>query len=1236
MDRTEFKLVADYTPAGDQPEAIAKLVEGLESGLAHQTLLGVTGSGKSIGYHDRLLIAEVFRGESCTRVVEAGPFIDALMEARGSNLSGEVATERFTFSDRAYFTFAFDPLRGETTWYSVAALVRHRAPDRMFRLTTKCGRDITVTGDHNFWVLRNGAPTLVTTEDVRSSDHLPVPDVIPVFSRALTELDILPYLRHTKLSVFAERPVLEFVAATGTDGFARVMKKYALDPYRKLYAMRRGIRGRGLKVDHFLTLLSSTDGLGGGYSSAPVYVGGRKEACRLPARLPLTDSVLELFGYYVAEGNARDRYLKITNYHPVLRSRIEHALRELGLPFSARASTDFTISSTALSRLLAELCGHTAAHKCLPDFWPRLADRSLGALLRAYFDGDGTVGDGGAVSATTASRTLASDLAYALKRFGIHARLRTARKRATNSNHAGATYFYVTISGQSDLRRYAGAIGFSHPEKSARLKKFLGRRVDTNVDVVPVAPGALKFLRRGAGLTRRRLARRARCSRPMLSMIETGERQPSRDLLWRLLSTLAARQERERITDIEWWRRWRQIRRLCSVRWTRVATVEPVAYPYPYVYDLSVPGPETFMAGYGGAFVHNTYTVAQVIERVQRPTLVLAHNKTLAAQLYGEFREFFPSNSVEYFVSYYDYYQPEAYVPSTDTYIEKDASINEHIEQMRLSATKALLERPDSIIVATVSAIYGLGDPQAYLSMVLHLVRGDHLDQRKLLRRLADMQYTRNELDLTQGTYRVRGDVIDIFPAESDREAVRVELFDDVIDSIALFDPLTGAVSRKVPRFTVYPGTHYVTPRERLIGAVDQIREDLRERLAELREAGKLLEAQRLERRTRFDMEMMKEVGYCAGIENYSRYLSGRAPGEPPPCLFDYLPRNALLVVDESHQTIPQLGAMYRGDRSRKETLVEYGFRLPSALDNRPLKFEEWVELAPQMIFVSATPAQYEKTHSSQIVEQIVRPTGLVDPEVEVRPVRTQVDDLLSEIGKCVALEERVLVTTLTKRMAEDLTEYLHDHDVRVRYLHSDIETVERTEIIRDLRLGRFDVLVGINLLREGLDMPEVSLVAILDADKEGFLRSDNSLIQTMGRASRNIHGRAILYADTVTGSMRRAIDETNRRRQKQLEYNRVHGITPRGIQKGVTDIMEGARAQGTAPADRRRTAKGEETPSVQDLRPEVLVRQIKKLEAEMYKKARNLEFEEAARLRDDIERLKQVELGLAGRASAG
>jgi excinuclease ABC subunit B len=619
-----------------------------------------------------------------------------------------------------------------------------------------------------------------------------------------------------------------------------------------------------------------------------------------------------------------------------------------------------------------------------------------------------------------------------------------------------------------------------------------------------------------------------------------------------------------------------------------------------------------------------TFTMANIIQQLQRPAIIMAHNKTLAAQLYGEMREYFPQNAVEYFVSYYDYYQPEAYVPSSDTYIEKDSSINAHIEQMRLSATKAVLERRDTIVVATVSAIYGLGDPQAYLGMVLHLVRGDRLEQRDFLRRLAELQYTRNNVELRQGSYRVRGDVVDIFPAESEREAVRVELFDDEIESISFFDPLTGEVLRKTPRITIYPKTHYVTPRDTLLAAVDQIKIDLKIRLAELREANRLVEAQRLEQRTMFDMEMILEVGYCTGIENYSRYLSGRRPGEAPPCLFDYLPGDALLFVDESHATIPQLGGMYRGDRSRKETLVEYGFRLPSALDNRPLRFDEWLQLAPQTIFVSATPGRYEAENSDQLTEQVVRPTGLVDPQVEIRPASSQVDDVLSEIHARVAQNERVLITTLTKRMAEDLTDYLQEHDVRVRYLHSDIETVERTEIIRDLRLGEFDVLVGINLLREGLDMPEVSLVAILDADKEGFLRSEGSLIQTIGRAARNINGKAILYADRTTGSMERAIGETDRRRSKQLAYNVEHGIKPRSILKEVADIMEGARViPGRRIASKR---KGED---YEGMGSAELIQRVAQLEKQMYQHARDLEFEAAAQLRDEIGRIRQLGLGL-------
>ena len=625
-----------------------------------------------------------------------------------------------------------------------------------------------------------------------------------------------------------------------------------------------------------------------------------------------------------------------------------------------------------------------------------------------------------------------------------------------------------------------------------------------------------------------------------------------------------------------------------------------------------------------------TYTIANVIQQVQKPTLVMAPNKTLAAQLYGEFKRFFPHNAVEYFVSYYDYYQPEAYVPSTDTFIEKDSSVNEHIEQMRLSATKALLERRDAIIVCTVSAIYGLGDPNEYFRMVLHMVRGERIDQRELIRRLTEMQYARNDTELRRGTYRVRGEVVDVHPAESDDEALRIELFDGEIEKLTLFDPLTGEARRSLPRYTIYPKSHYVTTRRTTLDAIEAIKLELPQRLEQFYAQNKLVEAQRLQQRTQFDLEMMAEVGYCTGIENYSRHLTGRMPGEAPPCLFDYLPPDALLVIDESHVTVPQIGAMYKGDRSRKETLVEFGFRLPSALDNRPLKFEEWELRSPRTIFVSATPGKYEIEKSEgQVVELLVRPTGLIDPEVEIRPVATQVDDVLGEINQRVAMGDRVLITTLTKRMAENLTEYLGEHDIRVRYLHSDVDTVERVEIIRDLRLGKFDVLVGINLLREGLDMPEVSLVAILDADKEGFLRSTGSLIQTIGRAARNLRGKAILYADRVTDSMKRAIEETDRRRQKQIDYNAEHGITPQSVVRAVMDIMEGARdepaAARAAAGKARRVAEQDEDYAMLD--PVKLVARLKALEQQMYQHARDLEFEEAARVRDEIRRIKEATL---------
>ncbi len=617
-----------------------------------------------------------------------------------------------------------------------------------------------------------------------------------------------------------------------------------------------------------------------------------------------------------------------------------------------------------------------------------------------------------------------------------------------------------------------------------------------------------------------------------------------------------------------------------------------------------------------------TFTVANVIAQTQRPAIVMAPNKTLAAQLYGEMKEFFPNNAVEYFVSYYDYYQPEAYVAASDTFIEKDASINDHIEQMRLSATKSMLERRDTILVASVSCIYGLGDPQAYHGMVIHMQCGDRLDQRYLLRRLAELQYTRNDIELSRANYRVRGDVIDIFPAESEREAIRVELFDDEIEALSYFDPLTGEVIQKLPRITIYPKSHYVTSRQTILDAIESIKDELKERLEQLRGNNKLLEAQRLEQRTKFDIEMMQELGYCSGIENYSRYLSGKNPGEPPPTLLDYLPHDCLMFVDESHVTIPQVGGMYKGDRSRKETLVEYGFRLPSALDNRPLRFEEFEARAPQMVMISATPGPWDTEHAGQTVELVVRPTGLIDPQVEVRPVSTQVDDLLSEINIRVSEGDRVLVTTLTKRMSEDLTDYLSEHGVRVRYLHSDIDTVERMEIIRDLRLGEFDVLVGINLLREGLDMPEVTLVAILDADKEGFLRSERSLIQTIGRAARNVKGTAILYADTITGSMKRAMDETNRRRELQIAYNTEHGIEPKTIVKKVADVMQhGGNKYKSNKARRQKVADIAKDYKVKDTQD--MATTIEKLEKQMFEHAKNLEFEEAASIRDTIEELK-------------
>jgi excinuclease ABC subunit B len=1212
----EFRLKADWAPAGDQPAAIETLVRGLRDGLSHQTLLGVTGSGKSVGHDDPIFVLEGNRAS----VTPAGELIDGLMGEPGSSAGPE--TESLTTTGRGFYTYAWDPVAGSAKLFPVAAFLRHKAPDRMFRLATGCGRSVTLTPDHNVWVLRDGRLQLLRTEEARAGDWLPVPRVL-AYPADKSSVDVVEALADCKLYVHAE-DALDAVVAAGGREVVTSLRAAGINP-AKMFAIRNRIRGSGILARRYRDLVQSGAWIEEACARVPATIGGKKAQNRLPARLHLNDGWLRLVGYYIAEGNCQRGYLTIANRHPEIRGRLEESLRQLGVNWFVRKSSDYQISSTALTLLLRKHCGAQAAGKRLPPYWASLPEAALATLLRAYFDGDGSVESKGEVSAVTASPVLANDLMYALLRFGICARTRRVFKRAYNSAHAGDWYYWVGLSGQPDLRRFHQAIGFDHPEKRRALLACLGRKANTNLDLVPICGKDLAQLRQGVGMTRRSLADLVGCSRSAISLIESGQRRPSVDLALRVLTALADAQVRRPVVDIAWPQLWRNLRALCAVRWTPVRSIDAIPYAHPYVYDLSVPGPETFLAGHGGLFVHNTFTIANVIDRLQRPTLVLAPNKTLAGQLYGEFRQFFPENSVEYFVSYYDYYQPEAYVPSTDTYIEKDSSVNEHIEQMRLSATKSLLERRDAIIVASVSAIYGLGDPQQYFQMVMHLVKGDRLSQRDAVRRLTEMQYGRNDLEFKRAAYRVRGDVVDIHPAESDDEAVRIELFDDTVESITLFDPLTGELKRKVPRYTVFPATHYVTPREKTLAVMDEIRAELRERLEVLRKASKLLEAQRLEQRTLFDLEMIQEVGYCSGIENYSRYLSGRKPGEPPPTLFDYLPKDALVVIDESHVTVPQLGAMFKGDRSRKETLVEYGFRLPSALDNRPLRFEEFERLAPQAIFVSATPGTYEQQKSGAVAEQVVRPTGLVDPEVEVRPASTQVDDLLGEIRLRTGRHERTLVTTLTKRMAEDLTDYLHEHGVKVRYMHSDVDTVERAEIIRDLRLGAFDVLVGINLLREGLDLPEVSLVAVLDADKEGFLRSERSLIQTSGRAARNLNGKVLFYADRHTDSMKRAIAEMDRRREKQLAHNKKHGITPKGISKAVSDVLHAGYEELSA---QRMQQAAEEGASYARLPPEKLAKLIGKLEKEMLAAAQNLEFEVAAQKRDQIRKVREQALG--------
>ncbi len=1190
-----LKVVSEYEPNGDQPQAIEKLARGIEQGLDAQTLLGVTGSGKSVTADTDVLV----RVNGRERLTPIGPLVDGLLARYAAGVRREADTEVLEADDQRDHVEAmsFDPHTGAVSWRTVRQFVRHDSPRDLWRLKTSCGRSVTVTGDHSVYVMRDGAVTLLPTSEVRAGDWLPLPRALegpasPLAVIPAIDADTDEARTYVELPMDALDPaqLVALRSVVGAEKHWRMVheaERMSLKAFRSVATLAPGLED----IARFGTKLKSHD---------------------FPSELPMDPSLARFLGYFIGEGHATDSYAIISSADAEVVEDITRTADRLGVGWHHRPGTyDYQVNSAFLTRLLARWCGSGAHRKHLPTFWPQLADEHLSPLLSAYFSADGGV-DGAAVTCLTASRQLASDVSYALLRFGIVARIQ--ERRLVDPEGGPIRIFYrVSVSGQAELQAFQDRIGFTIERKRTRLRALLGKDGNTNVDLAPIDGGTLKAARNILGWHQRELAARTGCSRAMISMLEHGRRLPSASLTRRFMEIFREEARRQGIPELaalaaSW-------EPHVSLFWTPIMEVA-VEAGQRHVYDFSVAENETFLAGHGGIFVHNTFTIAKVIERVQRPTLVLAHNKTLAAQLCNELREFFPDNAVEYFISYYDYYQPEAYVARTDTYIEKSASINDEIDRLRHSATRSLLERRDVIVVASVSCIYGLGLPETYLEGRLELIVGEEVRRDDLLRHLVTSHYERNDVELMRGRFRVRGDVLEIVPSFEDN-VYRIELFGDEIDRISEIDPVTGEILGQLQKFFVYPAKHFVTPENELERAIAEIESELDAQMAYFKAEGKLLEAQRIEMRTRYDLEMLKEVGYCNGVENYSRVLAGRPAGSAPSTLLDYFPDDFLVVIDESHVTLPQLGGMYRGDKVRKETLIEHGFRLPSAADNRPLKIEEFWERITQKIFVSATPGDFEINGSQQVVEQIIRPTGLVDPEIDVRPITGQVDDLLGEIRDRVARQHRVLITTLTKKMAEDLTEYFQEIGIRVRYLHSDIQSMERVEILRDLRIGNFDVLVGVNLLREGLDLPEVSLMAIMDADKEGFLRAERSLIQMIGRAARHSEGRVIMYADKMTDSMTRALDETERRRNKQLEYNRVHGITPRAIVKSSRNrLLESLKA-----AD----SEGKYSAVPAALGPKESEKLIKELEQEMKAAASVLDFELAAKLRDRIKDLREA-----------